>query len=135
MWVSIASDAACAAALQHAVQVYGIHDTETLQTVLEYDATGFARALCSALQAEAPSRSSTGTQTDAAILMVETGTQTVADDVVDVSSYQLLRRWLLRRCAWLMKHSIVSDSLTSVLAHGKLGQSSLQLSSMLQRSG
>ena len=45
MWVSIASDAACAAALQHAVQVYGIHDTETLQSVLEYDATGFARAL------------------------------------------------------------------------------------------
>ena len=32
-----------------------------------------------------------------------------------------------------MKHSIVSDSLTSVLAHGKLGQSSLQLSSVLQR--
>ena len=90
MWVSIASDAACAAALQHAVQVYGIHDTETLQSVLEYDATGFARALCSALQAEAPSRSSTGTQTDAAILMVETGTQTVADDVVDVSTAEAM---------------------------------------------
>jgi hypothetical protein len=47
-------------------------------------------ALCTALQAEALSRSSTGTQTDAAILMVKTGTQTLADDVLDVSTAEAM---------------------------------------------
>ena len=61
LWVSLASEAACAAALQHAVAMYDIHDTETLQAVLQYDAAGLPRALCTALRAEAPSRSSTGT--------------------------------------------------------------------------
>ena len=54
MWVSITSCAACAAALQQAVEDYGIVDTATLQAVLHHDASGFARALCTALQAEPP---------------------------------------------------------------------------------
>ena len=36
LWVSLVSEAACAAALQHAVAMYDIHDTETLQAVLQY---------------------------------------------------------------------------------------------------
>ena len=39
LWVSLASEAACAAALQHAVAIYDIYDTETLQAVLQPDAT------------------------------------------------------------------------------------------------
>ena len=35
MWVSIASDAACAAALQQALDDYGVVDTDALQAVLE----------------------------------------------------------------------------------------------------
>ena len=35
MWVSIASDAACAAALQQAVADFGIVDTDALQAVLQ----------------------------------------------------------------------------------------------------
>ena len=66
LWVSLASEAACAAALQHAVAMCGIYDTETLQAVLQHDAMGLARALCTALRTEAPSCSSTGTQTKAA---------------------------------------------------------------------
>ena len=69
LWVSLASEAACAAALQHAVAIYDIYDTETLQAVLQHDAAGLARAMCTALRAEAPSRSSTGTQTQAAMRM------------------------------------------------------------------
>ena len=46
MWVSIASDAVCAAALQQAVEAYGIYDTITLKSVLQHDVAGFARALC-----------------------------------------------------------------------------------------
>ena len=48
MWVSIASDAACAAALQQAVVGFGVYDTDTLQAVLQFpeSAAGFARALC-----------------------------------------------------------------------------------------
>ena len=62
-----------------------------MQSVMECDATSFSRgALCTALQAEALSRSSTGTQTDAAILMVKTGTQTLADDVLDVSTAEAM---------------------------------------------
>ena len=54
----------------------GIFDTETLQAVLHDDAAGFARALCTALRAEAPSHLSTGTVTDVAMPMVETDMQT-----------------------------------------------------------
>ena len=77
MWVSIASDAACAAALQQAVEAYCIYDTITLKSVLQYDAAGFARALCTALQAEAPSRSSTGTGPER-IAVSDAGSQTTA---------------------------------------------------------
>ena len=56
MWVSIASDAACAAALQQAVVGFGVVDTDTLQAVLQIPETaaGLARALCTALQAAPP---------------------------------------------------------------------------------
>ena len=82
MWVSIASDAACAAALQQAVEAYCIYDTITLKSVLQHDATGFARALCTALRAEAPSRSSTGTVPER-IAVADAGSQTT-DDMIDV---------------------------------------------------
>ena len=53
MWVSIASDAACAAALQQAVVDFGVVDSDALQAVLQIPesgcAAGFARALCTAL--------------------------------------------------------------------------------------
>ena len=54
--VSIASDAACAAALQQALDDYGVVDTDALQAVLEIPETaaGLARALCTALQAAPP---------------------------------------------------------------------------------
>ena len=56
MWVSIASDATCAAALQQAVVDFGVVDTDTLQAVLQIPETaaGLARALCTALQAAPP---------------------------------------------------------------------------------
>ena len=56
MWVSIASDAACAAALQQALDDYGVVDTDALQAVLEIPETaaGLARSLCTALQAAPP---------------------------------------------------------------------------------
>ena len=88
LWVSLASEAACAAALQHAVAIYDIYDTETLQAVLQHDAAGLARAMCTALRAEAPSRSSTGTQTQAASASM--GTQTVPDNVVDISTAEAM---------------------------------------------
>ena len=75
MWVSLVSEAACAgcsAALQHAVAMYDIYDTETLQAVLQCDTAGLARALCTALRAEAPSHLLTGTVIDVAMPMVET---------------------------------------------------------------
>ena len=40
IWVSIASDAVCAAALQQAVEAYCIYDTITLKSVLQHDAAG-----------------------------------------------------------------------------------------------
>lgn len=56
MWVSLASDAACAAALQQALHDYGVIDTDALQAVLEIpqSAAGFSRSLCTALQAAPP---------------------------------------------------------------------------------
>ena len=39
MWVSIASDATCAAALQQAVVDFGVVDTDTLQAVLQIPET------------------------------------------------------------------------------------------------
>ena len=53
MWVSIGSEAACSAALRQALDDYGVFDTDALQAVLETDAAGFARALCTSLQTEA----------------------------------------------------------------------------------
>ena len=65
--------------------MYCIYDTSTLQSVLlQHDAAGFARAMCTALRAEAPSCSSTGTVTDTATIpTVSIGTEAVADDMVD----------------------------------------------------
>ena len=56
MWVSIASDAVCAAALQQAVVDFGVVDTDALQAVLHIPETaaGFAWALCTALRAAPP---------------------------------------------------------------------------------
>ena len=92
LWVSLASEAACAAALQHAVAMCGIYDTETLQAVLQHDAMGLARALCTELRTEAPSCSSTGTQTKQAMRMASAsmGTQTVPDDHVDTSTAEAM---------------------------------------------
>ena len=57
MWVSIDSEAACSAALQQTLDEYGIVDTDALQAVLEDNAAGLARALCTALQAAPPAAS------------------------------------------------------------------------------
>ena len=96
MWVSIASDATCAAALQQAVEDYGVYDTWTLQVVLQHNASGFARALCTALQADsATSRSSEiGTMTDASV--VNMGTQATADDAVDTATAEAMVAEALR---------------------------------------
>jgi hypothetical protein len=56
--VKIGSEAACSAALRQALDNYGVFDTDALQAVLETDATGFARALCTSLQ-QTPSDRST----------------------------------------------------------------------------
>ena len=60
----------------------GGHDTSTLQSVLQHDAAGFARAMCTALRAEAPSPSSTGTVLER-IAVADAGSQTT-DDMIDV---------------------------------------------------
>ena len=75
MWVSIASEASCAAALQQTVGNYGIFDTASLQAVLLFDAAGFARALCTALQVEPPAAQQS-TATDEKVLMVDAASQT-----------------------------------------------------------
>ena len=85
MWVSIASDATCAAALQQAVVDFGVVDTDTLQAVLQIPETaaGLARALCTALQAAPPAAESM-TDEHADEAQVNVGTQTsAADDMVD----------------------------------------------------
>ena len=84
MWVSIASDAVCATALQQAVVDFGVVDTDALQAVLNIPETaaGFARALCTALRAARPA-AEIGTMTNTAVLK-DTAVQTaLADDVVD----------------------------------------------------
>ena len=92
MWVSIGSEAACSAALGQALDNYGVFDTDALQAVLETDATGFARALCTSLQqTEAPSVSSTGTMADADVPMVEACMQTcLTGDAVDISTAEAM---------------------------------------------
>ena len=85
MWVSIASDATCAAALQQAVVDFGVVDTDTLQAVLQIPETaaGLARALCTALQAAPPAAESM-IDKHADEAQVNVGTQTsAADDMVD----------------------------------------------------
>ena len=68
MWVSIASDAVCATALQQAVVDFGVVDTDALQAVnIPETAAGFARALFTALRA-APPAAEIGTMTDTAVL-------------------------------------------------------------------
>jgi hypothetical protein len=87
MWVSIASDAACAAALQQAVVDFGVIDTDTLQAVLQIPETaaGLARALCTALQAAPPAAEiMTDEQADEAQVNVGTPTS-AANDMVDIS--------------------------------------------------
>ena len=53
-------------------------------------------------------------------------------DAVDTSTAEAM---VAEALCMVDEAHIVSDSLTSVLAHGKLGQSSLQLSSVLQMTG
>ena len=67
MWVSIASEASCAAALQQALDDYGVVDTDALQAVLDIpeNAAGLARSLCTALQAAPPVMVDACTMTDA----------------------------------------------------------------------
>jgi len=89
-WVSIASDAACAAALaaQQVVVDFGVVDTQMLcrsvQAVLQIPeaAAGFARAharaLCTALRA-APPAAEIGTMTDMSVLTVAMHTDHGAD--------------------------------------------------------
>ena len=89
MWVSIASEASCAAALQQAVENYGIFDTASLQAVLLVDAADFARALCKALQVEPPAAQQS-TATDEKVLMVDAASQTTADDVVDTATAEAM---------------------------------------------
>ena len=88
MWVSITSEAACSAALQHAVAMYDIYDTKTLQAVLQHDAAGLARALCTALQS-APPAAEIGTMTDMAVLNVATQT-VLTGNVVDTATAEAM---------------------------------------------
>ena len=90
MWVSIASDAACAAALQQAVVDFGVLDTDALQAVLQIPeaAAGFARALCNALRA-APPAAEIGTMTDVAVLNAATQTA-LTGNVVDTSTAEAM---------------------------------------------
>ena len=85
MWVSIASDAACAAALQQALDDYGVVDTDALQAVLEIPETaaGLAWSLCTALQAAPPVMVDACTMTDAS---AEVGTATKPRQMRDASS-------------------------------------------------
>ena len=90
MWVSIASDAACAATLQQAVVDFGVVDTDALQAVLKIPETaaGFARALCTALRAACPA-AEVGTMTDMAVLNVATQTA-LTGNVVDTSTAEAM---------------------------------------------
>eukprot|EP00326_Haptolina_ericina_P021025 CAMPEP_0181178106 /NCGR_PEP_ID=MMETSP1096-20121128/5537_1 /TAXON_ID=156174 ORGANISM="Chrysochromulina ericina, Strain CCMP281" /NCGR_SAMPLE_ID=MMETSP1096 /ASSEMBLY_ACC=CAM_ASM_000453 /LENGTH=116 /DNA_ID=CAMNT_0023266341 /DNA_START=1320 /DNA_END=1670 /DNA_ORIENTATION=- len=91
IWVSIASDAVCAAALQQAVVDFGVVDSDVLQAVLQIpeSAAGFARALCTALRAVPPA-AEVGTMTDTAVLN-DTAVQTaLAGDVVDSTTAEAM---------------------------------------------
>ena len=90
MWVSIALDAACAAALQQAVVDFGVVDTDALQAVLQIPevAAGFARALCIALRV-APPAAEIGTMTDMAVLNVATQTA-LTGNVVDTATAEAM---------------------------------------------
>ena len=71
---------------------YGVVDTATLQAVLHHDASGFARALCTALQAEPPAAQH-HPPTDTAmpmVPMVDASSQTTADDVVDTATAEAM---------------------------------------------
>ena len=90
MWVSIASDAACAATLQQAVVDFGVVDTDALQAVLKIPETaaGFARALCTALRAACPA-AEVGTMTDMAVLNMATQTA-LTGNAVDTSTVEAM---------------------------------------------
>ena len=79
----------CAAALQQTVGNYGILDTASLQAVLLFDAAGFARALCTALQVEPPAAQQS-TATDEKVLMVDAASQTTDDDMVDTATAEAM---------------------------------------------
>ena len=122
MWVSIASDAACAAALQQAVVDFGLFDTDALQAVLQIpeSAAGLARALCTALRA-APLAAEIGTMTDVAL----TG------NVVDTSTAEAMIDEAL--CMVAERLRLVSVQPRSVLMSGSRTQSSLLCHSGRQR--
>jgi len=68
---------------------YGILDTASLQAVLLFDAAGFARALCTALQVEPPAAQQS-TATDEKVLMVDAASQTTDDDMVDTATAEAM---------------------------------------------
>ena len=117
MWVSIASDAACAAALQQAVVDFGLFDTDALQAVLQIpeSAAGLARALCTALRA-APPAAEIGTMTDVALTgnVVDTST---AEAMIDEALCMVAEAEACERAAeerahvWLANAELASVSL------------------------
>ena len=98
MWVSIASDAVCAAVLQQAVVDFGVVDADALQAVLQVPETaaGFARALCTALRAAPPAAAAApparaaeiGTMTEVSV--VDMCTQATADDAADTATAEAM---------------------------------------------
>ena len=96
MLVSVASDAACSAALQQALDEYGIVDTALLQAVLEIDAAGLARALCTSLQAAPPAASEPEDAVAIAVRSVGTQAAVAADDMVDTATAEAMIAEALR---------------------------------------
>ena len=121
MWVSIASEASCAAALQQAVENYGIFDTATLQAVLLIDAAGFARALCKALQVEPPAAQQS-TATNEKVLMVDAASQTTADDVVDTATAEAMVAEALCMVDEAQHRERLADKREACLLMGSLGR-------------
>ena len=84
---SLESEAACSAALQQAVEEYGIFDTASLQAVLQYDASDFARSLCMSLRVaprvEPPAMTGVASTADKIV-------QVVAEDMVDIATAEAM---------------------------------------------
>ena len=74
------------------------YDTETLQAVLQHDAAGLARALCTSFQTAPPVASSaeTATMTGIPVLTVAGTQTTLTGDVVDTSTAEAMIAEALR---------------------------------------